>query len=148
RPPRAVRRVPRSARLPARERAMSAWTSFVLLWTLSIVDGGFAGFRASAGRSGRVFKDAYYRAAIRGGMRAGVMLGLFVALVAAVVMLSSEWPRARVEELAGCTERLLMVLGGYATLVLIALGVWSTAEADVRTLASVIILGPFTLIRP
>ena len=42
----------------------------------------------------------------------------------------------------------MLPLAVYASLVLAALGVWATAEADLRTLASVVILGPFTLVRP
>jgi hypothetical protein len=43
---------------------------------------------------------------------------------------------------------MLWVLLPYATLTLVGMGIWAAAEADARTLASVVVLGPFTLIRP
>lgn len=127
---------------------MSGWVPFFLLWTLAIVDGGFAGFRSAAGRNGLIFKETYYRSAIRRGLRYGIGVTLLAGLLIAVVAFTSPSPQARLDQLQPGAQAMLRVLGGYATLVLIALGIWSTAEADLRTLASVIVLGPFTLIRP
>jgi len=127
---------------------MSEWIPFGLLWTLAVVDGGFAGFRAAAGRDGRIFKEAYYRAAIRRGLRYGLAVTALAGAAITVVALASPSPQARLAELMPGAQVMLAVLGGYATLVLLALGVWATAEADLRTLASVVILGPFTMIRP
>ena len=127
---------------------MSGWLPFFLLWTLAVVDGGFAGFRSAAGRDGRIFKEAYYRAAIRRGLRYGVLVTVVAGVLITAVAFASPSPQGRLAELQPGAEAMLWVLGGYATVVLLALGIWSTAEADLRTLASVIILGPFTLIRP
>ncbi|MFT3841154.1 MAG: hypothetical protein QM723_29450 [Myxococcaceae bacterium] len=127
---------------------MSGWMPFFLLWTLAVVDGGFAGFRSAAGRDGHIFKEAYFRSAIRRGLRYGFLVTVLAGLLIGVAAFASPSPQARVDELQPGAQVMLWVLGGYATLVLLALGIWSTAEADLRTLASVIILGPFTLIRP
>jgi hypothetical protein len=123
----------------------SIWVPFALLWSLAVVDGGFAGFRAAAGRDGRIFKEAYYRAAIRRGLRLGFGVTVLAGAAIALWLLASG---ATLTELVPSAQVMLAVLGGYAALVLLALGVWSTAEADLRTLASVAILGPFTMMRP
>ena len=127
---------------------MTVWIPFVLLWTLAVVDGGFAGFRSAAGRSGHIFKDAYYRAAIRRGLKYGMGTTLVIGAAAAVIVFVAPSPSSRLLELAIAARALLWILGTYATLVLLAVGVWSVAEVDLRTFASVIILGPLTLIRP
>ena len=43
--------------------------------------------------------------------------------------------------------RMLWVLGAYAALVIVALVVYAVADWDLRSLATVAILGPFTLLR-
>jgi hypothetical protein len=110
------------------------------LFALSVTDAGFAGFRDAAGRDGRIFKTELFRRAIRRGLRYGILasaLGLLIALAV-----------NRFDELLEAARWMMLPLAAYASAVLCALGVWATAEADFRTLASVIILGPFTLIRP
>jgi hypothetical protein len=52
------------------------------------------------------------------------------------------------EVLERSARAMLPIIGVYATVVLVALAMWATADADFRTLASVIVLGPFTLVRP
>jgi hypothetical protein len=124
------------------------WLVPLLLACLAITDGGFAGFRDAAGRDARIFKAEFFRRAVRRGLRFGfVGVAISGALVAGAVLLAPH-PQARLEELVAGGAWMLPVLAVYATAVLVALGVWSAAEADLRTLASVVILGPFTLIRP
>ena len=125
-----------------------SWLIPALLACLAVTDGGFCGFRDAAGRDARIFKEEYYRRATRRGLLYGLagmaVSGSFVALAIAV----SPAPRALYFELITTGTWLLPILVAYATLVLLALGFWAAAEADIRTLASVVILGPFTLIRP
>ena len=118
------------------------------LWILAVVDGGFAGFRDAAGRDARIFKQAYYRRAIRRGLRHGLVTASASAALVGLVVGLSPSPSDRIEELTRCGQSVLAVLAAYAILVLLAMGVWAAGEADLRTLASVVILGPFTLIRP
>jgi hypothetical protein len=118
------------------------------LWVLCVVDGAFAGYRDAAGRDGRIFKAELYRRAIRRGARYGLGVSVATALVVAIAVVSAPAPAARYDELVECARWMLIPIGAYATAVLVALGVWSTAESDLRTLASVIVLGPFTLARP
>ncbi|MBN8469291.1 hypothetical protein JYJ95_22555 [Corallococcus exiguus] len=117
----------------------------VLLALLAVTDAAFCGFRVAAGRDARIFKADYYRAAIRRGMG----LGLFTtALVGAGIAGACLFSPGLFPQLLVCAKAILWVLLPYATLTLMGMGVWAAAEADVRTLASVVVLGPFTLIRP
>jgi hypothetical protein len=112
-------------------------------FALSVTDAAFAGFRDAAGRDARIFKAELFRRAIRRGILGGIAVSLAGAgLAAAVAVLG------RYGELMEAGRWMLLPLGVYATLVLAAMGVWATAEADLRTLASVVVLGPFTLVRP
>lgn len=119
-----------------------------LLAVLAIVDAAFAGFRAAAGRDARIFKYAYYRRAMLFAAAAGA--GLVVALAAATMtaLLITAAPGAVYAELLGIGARMLQVFLGYTLLVLAALALYATARVDLRILATVAILGPFTLIRP
>jgi hypothetical protein len=127
---------------------VSAFTPFVLLAVLCLTDAAFAGYRDAAGRDARIFKAELYRRAIRRGMYFGLgVAGVTVALAAAVLAAAPS-PGVRFGELTTTAWWMLPILAVYATVVLAAMGLWVVAEADVRTLASVTVLGPFTLIRP
>ncbi len=119
-----------------------------LLWILCVTDAAFAGYRDAAGRDARIFKVELYRRSVRRGLRAGLGVTLATGALAAVVVAVAPSPEMRFAELLSTAGSMLPILGVYATVVLMALGLWATAEADVRTLASVTVLGPFTLIRP
>jgi len=119
-----------------------------LLSALAVVDAGFAGFRAAAGRDARIFKRAYFRRAMLGGGAAGAGVVLALAAATVAVLVGSGHATAEYAQLLRIGGRMLWVLGAYATLVLAALLIYATARAELRTLATVAILGPFTLIRP
>jgi hypothetical protein len=119
-----------------------------LLAVLAIVDAAFAGFRAAAGRNARIFKWTYYRDAVLLGAGAGACLVLVLALLTLLLLFSSGEPAARYGDLLVIGARMLWLFGTYALLVLGALLVYATARTDIRTLATVAILGPFTLLRP
>jgi hypothetical protein len=124
------------------------WLAFGAAALLALVDAGFAGYRDGAGRDGRVFKAEFYRRAIRRGLRAGLATVAAGALWTALWTLTSPAWRTGLARAAQALLPALMVALGYAALVLIALAAWAIAEADLRSLASVIVLGPFTLLRP
>ncbi len=111
-----------------------------LLGLLAVLDAGFCGFRDAAGRDRRIDKAPYYRAAVRRGMALG--LGL-LAIAFVPIALIGTWP-----DLFHVAGRMVQVYGAYALLVVAALGVYLVLEGDARTLATVAILGPFTLLRP
>ncbi len=119
------------------------WLLPLALFLRSVTDAGFAGFRDAAGRDARIFKAELFRRAIRRGLVHGVIASLVGLGIAALASLFTPF-----DELLEAARWMVVPLAAYASLVLVALGVWATAEADLRTLASVVILGPFTLVRP
>lgn len=119
----------------------------LLLTLLAIVDASFAGFRAAAGRNARVFKFAYYRESLLRGALAGVALVAVLAVLTALTLLAVPNPAHQYAELIAVGGRMLWVLGAYAALVIAALVVYAVADWDLRSLATVAILGPFTLLR-
>jgi hypothetical protein len=108
-------------------------------FALSVTDAAFCGFRDAAGRDARIFKAELFRRGLLAGL---AVCAVGVALAAAVAFAGDY------DDLLGAAQAMLPPLAVYASLVLAAMGVWATAEADLRTLASVVILGPFTLVRP
>ena len=117
----------------------------VLLYLLAITDWGFAGYRHAAGRDGRIFKGAYYRRAIAVALVCG---HLPIALVGATVALliatgSTEW-----DVLVAAAEPMVIVYATYATTVIAAFVPYLFGNTEIRTLATVSVFGPLTLIRP
>jgi hypothetical protein len=112
---------------------------------LALVDGALMGFRAAAGKSAVLDKRAYYLRAI--GVGAVATAAALVFLIAAAAVLLALAPGASVD-LAVAGTRATWALGAYATVVLVAMSLYALPWSDVRTLATVIVLGPFTLARP
>ncbi|MBK8259594.1 MAG: fatty acid desaturase [Polyangiaceae bacterium] len=119
-----------------------------LMVAFAVLDLAFAGFRAAAGRDGLIEKRAYYTRAMGEGAGLGLAFSAVMALVTWAVVRRAEDPGALFAELVATGSRMLLVFGGYAVLVLAALIVYTIAKHELRTLATVAILGPFTLIRP
>ena len=117
--------------------------TLVLLGVLAFIDGTLCGFRAAAGRNPRIFLWRYYGASMRrGALGALFTIGLF--LVIGLCLPGEEtWG-----SLVVAANKLVMVYGVFATLVLAALGLYLSSSFDLGVLASVIVLGPFTLARP
>jgi len=115
------------------------------LLILAVLDGTFAGFRSSLGRTGLLdHRRSDYRASVRGGVLVLALLALPV--VAASADAIGRPHRRHLYRRAG--EAMLVVYGPYAALVLLALLVYATLGWRLKYLASAVILGPFTLIRP
>ena len=116
------------------------------LVALALVDGALLGFRAAAGRSGMIVKTPYYRRAVAlGAAYAGAVAlgGVLLALAMSALGGPAVWPALLEAGRAAVT-----VYAGFAALVLAALAVWAVPVTEVRTLASVTVLGPGTLLRP
>lgn len=120
---------------------MTPW----LLAVLVMVDGTLCGFRAAAGRNPRIRLRDYYAAS----MRRGALVSVFVVLAFLGVALAmrSHSPEAWSALLVGA-HAMVVVYGVFATLVLSALALYLVGSFDFAVLASVLVLGPFTLIRP
>jgi hypothetical protein len=120
----------------------------MVLVVLCVLDGGFSGFRVSAGRNGRIDKRLYYRKWIMRGLLVGVGFALFhSAAMLALVGLSPD-PTETFDALMQTGGTLAIFLGAYAALVGLAFLPYLLGGPDLRTLATVIVFGPLTLLRP
>lgn len=115
---------------------------------LAIVDGAFAGFRAGAGRTGwvRPWRRGYYPRFVVAGAAMGIVAQLPALALGA--WLNDIDDAAHVAGIARAATAILAVVGPYAAVVVVGLVLWVLAGVEGRTLASVVVLGPFTLLRP
>lgn len=119
-----------------------------LLVALALVDSMFCGFRDGAGRYLPIDKRAYHRRAVARGLGAGIVAVLGLGALAAVLILTAPDPAGLYSAMCTAGERMVWVYGAYATLVLVALVAYLIPNIDVSVLATVVILGPFTMVRP
>ncbi|WP_086667492.1 oxidoreductase [Lentzea kentuckyensis] len=120
----------------------------VVLGLLALVDAGFAGFRAAAGRNARIRKRSYHLLAARRGFVGGAIgLGLVALLIVATLGYSAD-PGARYDELVRAGTRMLQVLAPFAALVVASLLAYWLLPMRESTFVILVGLGPFTLIRP
>lgn len=120
----------------------------VLLVALAVLDGAFAGFRAEAGRLPMIRKRGAHARALARGAAAGAVTCAILGGLTIIALSASSDAEADYAELVRMGSLLLLPFGGYAGLVLLALVVFAFAQHEVRTFATVAILGPFTLARP
>ncbi len=122
-------------------------TPAVLLCVLALVDVLLAGFRAAAGRSGRIAKRAYYVRAVRNALVAGVLMVGGLVLVGATLAESASDPHACWLIFHAAATRLVSFYGTYATVTAAAFAVYFAPIGEARVLSSVIVFGPLTLLR-
>lgn len=121
---------------------------FALLCALALLDGGFAGYRAAAGRNALVVKTRYYQRAVVHGLVVAALNLVVIAVVAGLCLLLSSNPAALHADFAIAGEKMLLVFIPYSLAVVLTFLPFVCPWADVRVLTSVIIFGPFTLLRP
>jgi hypothetical protein len=120
----------------------------VALAVLALFDVMLSGFRAAAGRDGRLAKAPYYRDAIGRSAVAGLaLIGANAGLVAALAAGASEPARAW-DALLQAGDRLVAVFGAFATLTLVAILFWLAPLRELRIVPTLLVLGPLTLVRP
>jgi hypothetical protein len=112
---------------------------------LALCDGVFAGFRSSLGRTGLIdHRREDRQAALRGGVLVIELLAP-IGVAAAVDALLRPAQRGH---MADAGAAMLSIYGPYALIVGIALTVYLLLGWRQRYLASAIVLGPFTFLRP
>jgi hypothetical protein len=119
-----------------------------LLALLAVFDGALSGFRAAAGRDGRIDKRPYFRRALVHGALAAVVVVLADGAVAAVLVETSAAPGATWAAFVRAGTACVWIFGGFATLTLAAIALWWSPIVEYRLLATVTVLGPLTLVRP
>jgi hypothetical protein len=120
----------------------------ILLAVLAVVDATFAGFRAAAGRDGRIDKRVYFRGALLRGALLGVLLVGVLSVITGLLVATAGDPVTAWAELVAAATTCVWIFGVFATLTLGALAFWFSPIPEYRLLASIIVLGPLTLIRP
>jgi hypothetical protein len=126
----------------------SAAVLIVALLVLAVVDGAFAGFRAGAGRTSlvRPWHRGYYpRFVVVGGLTS--LACQIPAAVCGAVLVDATAAEDVARVVAAATA-IGEVAGLYAAVVIAAVVIWLLAGIEGRTLVSVMVLGPFTLVRP
>ena len=122
--------------------------TILLLWLLATVDSTFIGYRDAAGRNALIDKRAYFRRAMLRGAVAGQIAVAIVGL-AAVGMLATTPQQVRLfETFEQAATRMLIVYVPYALILTITFFIRAIPSVDIRSITSVLVFGPFTLIRP
>lgn len=111
---------------------------------LVVMDAGFAGYRAAAGRNGCIDKRRYYARAVVTGLAARLIIALsFAGLAWAAGAFGGE--HAPAFDAAG--RAFLVVAGPYACAVLVAFVPFAVPRTDLRVLTSALLFGPLSLMR-
>ena len=115
------------------------------LCLLALVDAAFSGFRAFAGRDGRVDKRGAKIAAAGVGAMTGVgALGLLAVVLLGTVAVGLTGLHDL--EIAGRT--MLGVYAVYATVIALGFVAYFSPSLEVQSLGTLLVLGPGTLVRP
>lgn len=118
------------------------------LYLLALLDGILCGLRTSMGRCPLIRKRTYYtKAALRGLVGAQVISTIALIALVVTALLSSRRDALR-GDLEAAAGRMLWIFGPYAALVIFNLALRLIPSVDVRSLTSVMMLGPLTAIRP
>lgn len=125
---------------------MSGWLAVgVLLAVFAALDGAFAGFRASCGRTGLIDHTLNDR---RGAKRGLILSAGFLVPISVAICIDAATSATTLDAYHDAGRTMLWIFAPYGVLVLAALAAYLTLDWRRRFLASVLILGPFTLIRP
>jgi len=120
----------------------------LLLWALTTIDTACTGYREAAGRNAQLDKSAYYRHAMIRGALLGQVVVIIVGGLTLFLLVLLPQPVALFEDLHRVGVRMTIVYVPYALVVLLAIAVRAVPSVDLRSITSVLIFGPFTLIRP
>ncbi|MDX6258287.1 MAG: hypothetical protein QOJ11_4621 [Frankiales bacterium] len=123
----------------------SALLVLAALLAIAGLDGAFAGFRASCGRTGLIRHRTEDRRAARSGL---VLLAVLLVPAGVLVAVDVLLHPSRLETYRLAGYAMLEVYLPYGLLVLLALAGYLTLSWRRRFLASALLLGPLTLLRP
>jgi hypothetical protein len=112
---------------------------------LLVADGAFCGLRAVVGRTGRLYTGPLVARAMALGGTLGLLAGSGLLLLGVLLL---GWPPTRQDELSVALDTLLWGYGTLATLILLGYLLRLVPSIDVRSLSSMLLFGPITLLRP
>src|SRR5262249_43521230 len=122
--------------------------NFLLLYLLATCDAAFCGYRAAAGRNALLFKRNYYLRAMASGALWGQLAVALAGLAASVLVIASASPWRVLDDFARASSCLLQIYLPYAAIIALAFMMRTLPSVDVRSMTSVLVFGPLTLIRP
>lgn len=122
--------------------------TILLLWLLATVDSTFIGYRDAAGRNALIDKRAYFRRAMLRGAVAGQIAVAIVGLAAVGMLATTPQPVRLFETFEQAATRMVIVYVPYALILTITFFIRAIPSVDIRSITSVLVFGPFTLIRP
>ncbi|MBK9072371.1 MAG: hypothetical protein IPL79_15425 [Myxococcales bacterium] len=112
---------------------------------LAVGDAGLSGFRAVCGRRGELELRTYYLRSIRLAMGLSVLAFLLLYFFLRFFIWLDLVDPASVGR---CLAEMLKWYGPGVAMLILAFGVYKFGSEDLRTLATVVVLGPLTLLRP
>ena len=119
-----------------------------MLIALALLDAAFAGFRDAAGRNPLLHKGRYTMLAmIKGALVGVVAIAIIAATVGAMLALAEDFDALWADCLAA-GARMVKVYSVYGTIAIGAPFVYAIPRPEISSLVTVLILGPFTLLRP
>lgn len=120
----------------------------LLLASLALFDATLAGTRAALGRDGRIDKRSYVLRALARAVAWSAAVVAAVATATAATVATAPDPSATWRELVEAGRVCLCVFGAFAAVTLCALVVLLSPLRDHRVLASMVVFGPLTMLRP
>jgi hypothetical protein len=114
-----------------------------ILYLLFVVDAACSGYRAAAGRNALIRKWPYFRQA----MLYGVVVG-HAFLVSAGVLFLAVHGTVFDRTVETASDALLLVYLPYAVVIAAATALRFSPSVDLKSIASVVIFGPLTFLRP
>ena len=123
---------------------MTALVAAALL-TLAILDGAFSGFRSSLGRTGLI---RHQRSDVVAAQRGVVLTAVVLTPTVAFLLVDVLARGASLDDYKVAGEAALLVFVPYASVTFLALGAYTFLGWRKKYLASALVLGPFTLVRP
>jgi hypothetical protein len=119
----------------------------IALYVLALLDGALCGFRAWAGRSARIKKFDYYARAMGYGI-VGAQIASGIALLILALLVFQPAHASLIADLERGARGMLAIYIPFAAVILTCLALRAVPLVDVRSMTSVLVLGPLTGARP